>query len=219
MVRAVVFDLWNTLATWPEDDSVDFRHRWAEDLGVAVEQLDEHWYAESLYARRESGPIREAVEELYRKLGVDADVDELLDARLELTRRSLVPVDGALATLRELRRRERKIGLISNCTEEVALIWQETPFADLFDAAVFSATARCMKPSREIYELALSQLDVPASDALFVGDGANDELRGARDAGLTPLLAELDGIEPWAPVREWTGPRVTSISQVLELVD
>jgi putative hydrolase of the HAD superfamily len=219
MVRAVVFDLWNTLATWPEDDSADFRHRWAEDLGVPVERLDEHWYAEPLYARRESGPIRGAVEELYRTLGVNADVDELLEARLELTRRSLVPVDGALDTLRELRRRGRKTGLISNCTEEVALIWRETPFADLFDAAVFSATAGCMKPAREIYELALAELDVSASDALFVGDGANDELRGARDAGLIPVLAELDGIEPWAPVREWTGPRVTAISQVLDLVD
>jgi putative hydrolase of the HAD superfamily len=218
MVRAVVFDLWNTLATWPEGESGDLRRRWAESIGVTVEQLDEHWYADALYARRESGPIREAVEELYRELGVDADVDELLGSRLELTRRSLVPVDGALDTLRELRRRGLKTALISNCTEEVALVWQETPFAALVDVAVFSATARCMKPSPEIYELALAQLDVPASDALFVGDGANDELRGARDVGLTPVLAELDGIEPWAPVHDWTGLRVTAIPQVLDLL-
>jgi putative hydrolase of the HAD superfamily len=218
MVRAVVFDLWNTLATWPEDDSGDFRHRWAQRIGVPVEHLDEHWYADSFYARRESGPIRAAVEELYRELGVDADVEELLQDRLELTRRSLVPVAGALETLQELRRRGLKTGLISNCTEEVALIWQETPFAALVDVAVFSATAGCMKPAREIYELALAQLEVPAAEALFVGDGANDELRGARDVGLTPVLAELDGIEPWAPVRDWTGPRVTAIPQVLDLV-
>jgi putative hydrolase of the HAD superfamily len=219
VIRAVVFDLWNTLATWPEDDSGDFRHRWAERIGVPVERLDEHWYSDSLYARRESGPIRGAVEELYRTLGVDADVDELLRDRLELTRRSLVPVDGALETLRELRRRGHRIGLISNCTEEVALIWQETPFAELFDAAVFSATAACMKPDREIYERALEELDVPASDALFVGDGANDELRGARDAGLTPVLVELDGVEPWSPVHGWAGLRVTAIPQVLQLVE
>jgi putative hydrolase of the HAD superfamily len=218
MVRAVVFDLWNTLATWPAEESGNFRTRWAEGLGVPVERLDEHWYSDSLYAQRESGPIRGAVEELYRTLGVEADVDELLEARLELTRRSLMPVDGALETLRELRRRGLKTALISNCTEEVALIWQETPFAGLFDAALFSATAGCMKPDPEIYELALAELDVPASDVLFVGDGGNDELRGARDAGLTPVLVELDGIEPWSPVREWKGLRVTAIPQVLDLV-
>jgi putative hydrolase of the HAD superfamily len=219
VVRAVVFDLWNTLATWPVDDSGKFRHRWAQSIGVPVERLDEHWYADHLYARRECGPIRGAVEELYRALGVDADVDELLRDRLELTRRSLVPVAGALETLRELRRRGQRLGLISNCTEEVALIWQETPFAGLFDAAVFSATAACMKPDREIYELALAELGVPAAEALFVGDGANDELRGARDAGLTPVLVELDGVEPWSPVHDWTGPRVTAIPQVLQLVE
>jgi putative hydrolase of the HAD superfamily len=219
VVRAVVFDLWNTLATWPEDDSGDFRHRWAERIGVPVERLDEHWYSDHLYARREYGPIRGAVEELYRALGVDADVDELLRDRLELTRRSLVPVAGALETLRELRRRGRKTALISNCTEEVALIWQETPFAALFDAALFSATAGCMKPDRQIYELALAELGVPASEALFVGDGANDELRGACEAGLTPVLVELDGIVQWSPVHDWAGLRVTSIPQVLDLVE
>jgi putative hydrolase of the HAD superfamily len=219
VVRAVVFDLWNTLATWPEDDSGAFRHRWAESIGVRVEQLDEHWYSDHLYARRESGPIRDAVEELYRTLGVDADVDELLRDRVELTRRSLVPVDGALETLGELRRRGHRLGLISNCTEEVALIWPETPFAGLFDAAVFSATAACMKPDREIYELALQELGVSAPDTLFVGDGANDELRGARDAGMTPVLVELDGIAPWAPVHGWSGLRVTAIPQVLQLVE
>jgi FMN phosphatase YigB (HAD superfamily) len=76
-----------------------------------------------------------------------------------------------------------------------------------------------MKPDPEIYALALEELDVPASDALFVGDGANDELRGARDAGLTPVLVELDGIEPWSPVHDWTGLRVTAIPQVLELLE
>ena len=30
MIRAVVFDLWNTLATYPEDASSDFRRDWAK---------------------------------------------------------------------------------------------------------------------------------------------------------------------------------------------
>ena len=219
MTRAVVFDLWNTLAVWPEDDSAGFRHRWAESIGVPVERLDEHWYSDEVYARRESGPIREAIYALYRELGVDGDVDELVRMRLDLTRRALVPVAGALETLHELRQRGYGTGLISNCTEDVALVWAETPFAGLVDVAVFSATAGCMKPDRKIYELALTELDVHAGDALFVGDGANDELRGAREAGMTPVLAELDGIQPWAPIGEWTGKRVTAIPQVLHLVE
>jgi putative hydrolase of the HAD superfamily len=220
MIRGVVFDLWNTLALWPEEGSMNIRRRWAASLGVPVERLDEHWYADSVYARRESGPIREAIEALYAELGVEAGgADDVLDWRLRLTRSALVPVDGAVDTIAELRRCGLKTGLISNCTEEVALVWADTPFAPLFDVAVFSATAGCMKPDREIYELALTELGVSGAESLFVGDGANDELRGARDVGMTPVLVELGGVMPqWDSVRDWSGLRVTAIPEVLDLV-
>ena len=220
MVRGVVFDLWNTLAVWPEEGSVDFRRRWAEGLGVPVERLDERWYADSVYARRETGPIRAAIEALYVELGVEGDVDGVLASRVELTRGALVPVDGVVDTIAELRRRGVRTGLISNCTEEVALVWDETPFASLFDVAIFSATAGCAKPEREIYERALVELGVAGSESLFVGDGANDELRGASDVGMTPVLVELDGVQaPWPNVRDWTGLRVTAIAEILDLVE
>jgi putative hydrolase of the HAD superfamily len=220
MIRGVVFDLWNTLALWPEEGSMSFRRRWAASLGVPVERLDEHWYADSVYARRESGPIREAIEALYVELGVEAGgAGDVLDWRLRLTRSALVPVDGAVDTIAELRRCGVKTGLISNCSEEVALVWADTPFAPLFDVAVFSATAGCMKPDREIYELALTELGVSGAESLFVGDGANDELRGARDVGMTPVLVELGGVMPqWDSVRDWSGLRVTAIPEVLDLV-
>jgi putative hydrolase of the HAD superfamily len=218
MIRVVVFDLWNTLATWPEHESSDFRRRWAESIGVPVERLDEHWYADSVYARRESGPIRDAIGALYSELGVDADVDEIVGSRLDLTRRALVPVEGALETLAELRRRGLRTALISNCTEDVALVWDETPFARLVDVAVFSATAGCMKPDRRIYERTLTELDVHPSAALFVGDGANDELAGAGRVGMTPVLFQPEDDPRWPGLEAWTGARITSIPQILELV-
>jgi putative hydrolase of the HAD superfamily len=219
MTCGVVFDLWNTLTVWPEEGSVDLRRRWADSIGVPVERLDEHWYADAMWARRESGPIRDAIEALYLELGVKADLDDVIASRLELTRGALVPVDGAVDTIAELRRRGLRTGLISNCSEEVALVWDTTPFASLFDVAIFSATAGCIKPEREIYELALAELGVAASEALFVGDGANDELRGAGDVGMTPVLVELEGVRaPWPYVRDWNGLRVTAIAEILDLV-
>jgi putative hydrolase of the HAD superfamily len=220
MTRGVVFDLWNTLAVWPEEGSADLRRRWAESIGVPVERLHEHWHAEAVYVRRETGPIRDALESLYLELGVDGDLDDVLASRLELTRAALVPVEGAVDTIAELRRRGLRTGLISNCTEEVALVWDETPFVSLFDVAIFSATAGCAKPEREIYERALAELGVAGAESLFVGDGANDELRGASDVGMTPVLVELDGVQaPWPYVRDWSGLRVTAIAEVLDLVE
>jgi putative hydrolase of the HAD superfamily len=142
----------------------------------------------------------------------------VLALRLDFMRDVLVPDAGVVETLAELRRRGIPAALVSNSTEDVALVWAETPFAGLFDTAVFSATAGFMKPDREIYELALRQLPVSASETLFVGDGANDELEGARVVGMTPVLVQPGVAPQWDGLEDWQGPRITSIPEVLELV-
>jgi putative hydrolase of the HAD superfamily len=219
VVRAVVFDLWHTLALWPEDDSRALRRRWATWLGVEPERIDGVWYADGAYERRETGPIARAIAAVHEELGSDADVDEVVAWRLEIARRALVPVPGAVEALAELRARGLELGLISNCTEEVALVWDESPFAGLFDVTAFSATAGCMKPDPRVYEQVLQELGVLPSDALFVGDGANEELEGARRVGMQPVLVCHDGDGPrWEGLEDWDGPRITSIPQVLELV-
>lgn len=220
MIRAVLFDLWQTLAVWPEEKSSALRRAWARTLDVPVDRVDELWYGGDLYRLRETGPIAPAIAALHEAVGATAEVDEIVARRLDLTRGALVPVAGAVATVRELRDRGVATGLISNCTEEVALVWDDTPFAGLFDVTVFSATARCMKPDAQIYGLALEALEVPARATLFVGDGANDELAGAERVGMTPVLFHPEGQGPlWDGLRGWTGLRVTSIPQVLDLLE
>jgi putative hydrolase of the HAD superfamily len=218
-IRAVVFDLWNTLAEWPDDLSQEFRRRWSARIGRSLEEIDAAWSASGTYEERESGPIAVALHNVCDVLGVEADVDELVRWRVEIARQAVVPSDGVLATLAELRQRGIRVGLISNCTEDVALVWPDSPFAEHFDAAVLSATAGCMKPDRRIYEQACVGLGVEPEECLFVGDGANDELRGARDVGMTPVLIHRDGEDPpWDGLRDWDGLRITSIPQVLDLV-
>jgi putative hydrolase of the HAD superfamily len=215
----VIFDLWQTLVRWPEQEAREVRRLWSESLGVPGEDVEEAWNEASFYRRRETGPIRAALEELQQTMGVEADLEDVLFRRLAVTRRALVPDPGVPETLAELRRRGIRTAVISNCTEEVALVWDESPFAGLFDAAVFSATAGCMKPDPQIYELAWHALEVPPSECLFVGDGPNDELGGAERVGMRPVLIHPPNEQPpWDGLRSWDGLRITSIAQVLELV-
>jgi putative hydrolase of the HAD superfamily len=75
-----------------------------------------------------------------------------------------------------------------------------------------------MKPDPEIYLHTAEALGADPADCLFVGDGANDELRGAERVGMTAALFLPEGaVSPWANVQEWNGLRVTSYEQVLEL--
>jgi putative hydrolase of the HAD superfamily len=218
-VRAVVFDLWDTI--------VDFDPTWsdllntgiAERLDVPYDRFVEVWYSDELTRSRNVGPIAPCVSAACEILGVTADHDDVLRWRLELVSRALVPRPGLVETLAGLRGRGFRVGLVSNCTEEVALVWADTSFSHLFDHAVFSATAGHAKPDAAIYLLASAGLGVAPDECLFVGDGANEELRGARDVGMTPVLIHPSDRAPyWDEVREWSGLRVSELPELLRLV-
>ena len=218
-IRAVVFDLWDTIVDFVPDESDTLHRRIAERVGVPYERFRDVWYSEELMRSRNVGPIAPCMSEALRSLGVDGDVDELVGWRRDLTRSALVGREGLVETLVELRARGLLVGLVSNCTEEVAELWPETAFARFFDAALFSATAGLAKPDPEIYRRVTVELGVEPEECLFVGDGANDELRGAAEVGMTPVLIHRDGREPyWESVRDWTGARITAVPQVLALV-
>ena len=54
---------------------------------------------------------------------------------------------------------------------------------------------------------------------MFVGDGANDELEGARRVGMEAILIHRRGAPLWPGCEAWDGPRVTSIPGVLEVLE
>lgn len=214
MTSAVVFDLWETLIDFRDASWYEARRRIESVAGVSPDEFDEAW--ESCRRLRETGPIRDAV----ATLGWSDDaVETVLRLRREFTRRALVPRDGAVETIEALRGRGLRVGLISVCTEEVAELWPETPFAPLVEEPVFSCSVGMTKPEPEIYLLACEKLGVEAADAVFVGDGANDELAGAERVGMRAVLIHRPGEDPpWPEVRNWSGPRVTALPQLLELV-
>jgi putative hydrolase of the HAD superfamily len=207
----VIFDLWNTIAVWPEDLWAETRPRVAEHLGLTVEEFESRWYGE-LAHMREMGPMSDVLELFDLS---PEDVERVTALRREVTRKGLVPVPGAVETIAALRERGMKTGLITVCSEDVVLLWEETDFHGLFDAEVFSAAVGLRKPDPRIYRIALEKLGVDAEDAVFVGDGANDELGGAERVGMTAV-----GVE--SPTGElpddWAGPRIRALPELLELL-
>jgi putative hydrolase of the HAD superfamily len=207
----VIFDLWNTIAVWPEDLWAETRPRVAEHLGLTVEEFESRWYGELAHLR-EMGPMSDVLD-LFDLTSEDAE--RVTALRREVTRRGLVPVPGAVETIAALRERGLKTGLITVCSEDVVKLWEETDFHGLFDAEVFSAAVGLRKPDPRIYEIALEKLGVAAEDAVFVGDGANDELGGAERVGMTAV-----GVE--SPTGElpddWAGARIRELPELLELL-
>jgi putative hydrolase of the HAD superfamily len=213
VTRAVLFDLFETL--------VDFDERRPSEFSASVAQLcgrdPEEFHSDWMDGRpaRETGPMAPYL----ASLGVEeAAMQPFLELRRDWTRGILAaPRHGVVDTLAELRRRGIRTGLITVCSDDVVDVWNETPFAGLFDAEVFSCSCGLRKPDPRIYRLALDRLAVAPTEALFVGDGANDELAGAERVGMRAILIHRPGEEPALPdVRDWPGQRITAIPEVLQ---
>jgi putative hydrolase of the HAD superfamily len=214
-LRAVVFDLWNTIAVWPEDLWAETRPQVAEHLGLTIEEFESRWYGDLAHLR-ETGPIGDVL--ALFDLSPEA-VERVTSLRRAVTRKGLVPVPGAVETIAALRGRGLKTGLITVCSEDVPRLWAETAFHGLFDAEVFSSSVGLRKPDPRIYGLALDELDVAPEEAMFVGDGANDELGGAERVGMTAVMLEVPPEElPGEVQPEWDGLRIRALPDVLELV-
>ncbi len=210
-VDAVIFDLWDTLIAWDREANEELS---ARVNAVVGDGFAERWRSSP---NRYVAPIRTALAEA----GVPPEaMEDVCKLRAEYVRGALVPVAGAVETLEELRRRSYRVGLITVCSEDVERLWPESRFAGLFDAEIFSSRLGVSKPDPRIYLACCEGLGVEPARSVFVGDGANDELEGARRVGMEAILIHAPGGEPfWPEVRTWDGPRVTSIPEVLEVIE
>ncbi|HZP73267.1 MAG TPA: HAD-IA family hydrolase [Gaiellaceae bacterium] len=209
--RAVIFDLWETLIDWDHEANALMHSRVRERVGF---DFHERW---NLARDRYTVPVRTVL----AGIGVPDDaLDDVCAIRSDFVRQCLVPRPGAVETLERLREDGFRLGLITVCTEDVELVWPESSFAGLFDVEVFSNSIGLAKPDPRIYLHCCEQLGVEPAEAVFVGDGANDELEGARRVGMQAILIHRAGQDPvWPDVRSWDGPRVTSIPEVLEVLN
>jgi putative hydrolase of the HAD superfamily len=214
VTQAVIFDLWDTIVRFDPVKSREFSDFVATRLGHDPDEFEAVWMEGRPI--RDSGPMAPYL----ATLGATPElVEEVRASRHAWARSALVPEPGVVETLVELRRRGLRTGLLSVCSDDVPAVWTETQLHGLFDAEVFSCDVGMRKPDPRIYALTCERLGVDAAAAVFVGDGANDELAGAERAGLRAILICPEGREPfWPEAREWSGARVSAIPDVLELL-
>lgn len=216
-VGGVIFDLYGTLIDdAPPDDYARFLVETAGAIGADPDGFRVAWEANDV--ARYTGPIESCFESICGGLGI-AEFQPALDLRLERMRSLLVPRPDAVETLETLRDRGFRLGMISNASSELSGLWAASELAALFDAALFSADERMMKPDPRLYLRAAELLGVEPADCLFIGDGAYRELQGAEAVGMTAVLIRVPH-DPWEHEGTigWQGPRVAALSEVLGLV-
>jgi putative hydrolase of the HAD superfamily len=188
-VKGLIFDLFFTLINPMREDL-------ARDSEYAILGMERGEFERRNgidYSVRGGGQIRDPYEMMRHILrGLDLSEDLLrrtTDARLERIRRALYSVEPKnLDVLKKLRERGFKTALLSNADVADIYHWQGSPLSAAFDTVIFSCEAGLLKPDPEIFRLALDSLGLPAAQVLYAGDGGHNELRGAREAGMTTVL-------------------------------
>lgn len=222
--RAVIFDFYGTLIpsippeTW-RAHARDVAEALAVSTGMVEEALD-RTYGDRLCGRA-GGPV-ETMRLLARLTGstVDDDAIRVAVERRQRRHRSLfTPREGAEAVLDALRAQGFRLGLLSDCTDELPAAWAGLPLSSRFDAVAFSFVEGRRKPDAALYEVLASRLGVAPDRCVYLGDGAGDELRGAEAAGMRAVLLDtgvLDGDSLLsAPGHEWCGDRCTELEQIV----
>ena len=100
----------------------------------------------------------------------------------------LKPREEVLNSIRLLRTRGYRLGLLSNTYERDVRQWPNSPLAPFFDAVCFSHQSGRMKPEKEAYDTILGRLGASPSDCAYVGDGGGRELAGAREVGFAIVV-------------------------------
>ena len=210
MIRAVIFDLWNTLIyDDPEisEQRNQLRLHSAQDtlatFGHAYEAADIE--AAFLAAGTELDRIHETERDISMRgrtvlylRHLDGELGDRLndDAWQRLDEALLTPalthrppmLPGAVELVAALKSSGLRVGLISNAgiTPGVVLarIMDDMGLGQHFDLTVFSDEVELSKPSPAIFAHALDELGLAPDEAVFVGDQPILDVQGARRAGM-----------------------------------
>jgi len=226
--KAVIFDLFGTLVNkFPIDESIDILRQMAEVLLVPADGLVKLWFA--TFDERHGGAFQDLeadIKYVCKQLGAspeDSRVRRAAQINLDYVAQAITPRPNAVEVLSYLKEHGYKVGLVSNWSDEVPTVWNNVPLSRMFDAAVFSCRVGAMKPDPRIYRLAAEKLEVKPEECLYIGDGDSKELAGAAGVGMHPVLINDnagDGEHPLnTEAEEWKGERVSSLSEVITLLE
>lgn len=204
--QAVLFDLLTAL--------LDSWTVW--DRAAGSSERGRAWRAEYLKLTYGCGAYR-PYETLVAEAAIAVGLDASYADKLEAAWQTLQPWSGVTETLASLKKSHR-LGVVTNCSERLGHIAAECVGVP-FDVIVTSERAGYYKPDPHPYQLALDDLALPASQALFVS-GSGFDLFGTAAVGIDTywhnhigLAAPHGAPRPLVEARDLAGLPALALSQ------
>ena len=138
--------------------------------------------------------------------GLELELDPLVDALLASLRfTAFADVRPALIAARA---GGRRLVVVSNWDVSLHGVLRALELEPLLDGILTSAGAGARKPAPAIFEQALALAGAPPEQAIHVGDSLEEDVAGARAAGIEPVLVRRDG-----------GPTVDGVRTISSLAE
>jgi putative hydrolase of the HAD superfamily len=118
------------------------------------------------------------------------EADDLLGALMAAI--EFTPFEEVPHVLRELRARGCRLVVVSNWDVSLHEMLERTGLAPLIDGAISSAEAGAAKPDPAIFAPALELAGVGPEHAVHVGDTPEEDVAGARAAGIRAVLLQRE---------------------------
>ena len=126
---------------------------------------------------------------------------------------SMVLYEDVIPTLRTLRELNFKLGLISNMDKSGSEILDEFNLSSYMDVCITSKEAKVEKPDSKIFHMALSKLDIDATNSMYIGDQILSDIEGAKNSKLLPILIDRESSHT-----DYKGQKISELSQLIDLL-
>lgn len=227
MIRAVFFDLYNTLVHYdplPEELHVAACQQFGikvapQAILKAMPAADHYFFQENTRfpiekrsAEEKSAVYAEYESRLLRGAGADVSPQTALKILLGLKPLNvkLVLFADVLPALAWLKQRVVVRGVISNVDKDISPMCAELGLTSYLDFVVTSMEVGWHKPHPQIFEAALKKAASTPAEAIHVGDQYDSDVVGARSAGIKPILLDRNDLYPQIS----DCPRIRSLAEV-----
>jgi len=205
--KVIFFDLGETLVTQNIEDNMVTKNALREIDAILPKRVSPERFFElyregykineTIRSRHQVEiPIQVWMRQLLERVIDDSPSDELVSEAIKIIVKAraanAVAFDDAHSVLKQLSKRDVKLGIISNVSShEVAIgILDNVKLTQYFDEVVTSASVGIRKPDPGIFRYALMQFKVRPEQAVMVGDSEIHDIGGGYVAGLKTVLVD-----------------------------
>jgi putative hydrolase of the HAD superfamily len=140
--------------------------------------------------------LRDRCAEELRRAVAAPELDHATARRAMLDALEFRPYPDVLPALEALRERGLALVIASNWDCSLPNWLEPTGIMELVDGVVTSAEMGAAKPHPRVFERALAIAGVAAAEAVHAGDKVDNDIEGARAAGVRPVLVQREGDPP-----------------------